>query len=512
MVEDSDSIVRSLGKSSLIIVFGVFLQIGVSFIAKVLVANSLPKTGYGEVAVGLVVLSALGLIARLGLDTGIARMSVRFDSAQKRGVLLSSYLVAAVFSLTLLAALFVAASPIADLLGNPALTPVLRIVAFGIPAIPMMRLSIGVVRAEGLSWPKVIVQNITDPVSRILLLAGIVTLGATPTEVIIAYVASYWLSALLALWYAVRYSPLGETDTEWTPMYREMLNFSVPLMASTGMTFIISNIDTLMVQYFTNSSSVAEYDIAFLIGQALTIVYGAVGYLFLPKISELEAEDKWLEIDRIYTLVTKWILFATFPAYLVLVFLPEPILRIAFGPEYVGGAPVLILIATAYFVRAGAGPNEGILSAAGHTRYIMTVNGLAAAINVVLNAVLIVHWGIVGAAVASFLTFTALNLLYNGRIYQLYRIQPLSRSMTKPLVGFTAYAVAVIAPLRFLSAGTVSWVLLSIIGALLTVGYAVAILGLGGLQSEDVMLINDAEQQLGIDLEPVKRYVRSLMR
>lgn len=507
----TDEIVRALGKSGLVIFAGTFLEIGISFLAKLIVARSLLSFGYGEVAIGLTILTVLAIVTRLGLDNGVARIAPRYEGANRRDVYLTIYSSLAISTLLGSLVLLLLAENLAGFLGNPGLAPVFQVIAVGVPSIPLMRISIGVVRAEGQSAPKVIVQNLAHPITRIGFVAAVALTGASPIRIAMAYVASHWFAALLATGFALRASNILAISDRWAPRHREVLRFSLPLMLSASMAFVMGNTDNLMIQYFRNSGAVGIYDIAYTLGQTLTIALGAFSFLFLPNVSKLHAEEKWDEIHHLYQLVTKWIIFITLPGFLLFTVFPNAIIRNTFGPNYVDGAPVLVIIAMTYFVRAGVGPNSGLLEAVGETDYILKGNVIAAIGNVILNFFLIPTFGVIGAAAASFTSFTALNLIYSYRLWQISGLVPVNRHAVVPatVFGVCAGLFGLVARSLFDLAGNPS--LLIGVGSFAGIGYALAILGFGGIESGDIMLVNSAEDRFGIDLEPVKSVARKLL-
>lgn len=511
MSNERENLVRALGKSGIVIFLGTFFELGVSFFAKFLVARTFGTVNYGEVAVGLTTLTLLAILVRLGLHTGVARIGPQYEGDERKSVYLSAFVIQSGASLFAGTALFLLRRDLATILGNPNLAPVFGIIAFGIPAVPLMRISLGIVQAEERSGPKVIVQNIVHPLSRIGLIAVAIALDADPSEIALAYVTASWIAALLALGFALRASNFVRFSERVAWKHRELLAFSLPLMLSTGMAFIVGQTDNLMIEYFLETSAVGSYDIAYTIGQTLTVGVGAFGYLFLPQVSKLYAEDKWEQIDHLYKLVTKWIVFITLPGFLVLALFPSVVLRYTFGPEYLAGAPVLALISTTYFARAVVGPNKGLLSAVGDTRYILYANVVGVIVNVLLNVVLIPNLGIRGAAVASLLSFTSIMVLYNVRLWREYDAVPVSRRTLAPAVGFSSVAVVGVLLARFTIAPADEGVVLGAAVLAGSVLYPICIVGLGGLESDDVMLVNSAEDRFGVDLEPVKRIARRLM-
>lgn len=504
-----DDIVRSIGKSGAVVFFGTFLELGIALAAKLLIARELTAVSYGEVTVGLTILTVTAIISRLGFTTGIPRNATRYEGADRRGVFVSALQLNVFVALVLTVGLFLSAGPIAGFLNNQQLKPVFRVIAVGVPAIPLMRVSLSGTKAVGRSAPKVIVQNLTHPLTRIAFVAAVVVIGASPVRIAAAYVASNWIGALAGIYFLIRYTPLLDTSIGWTPKYREMLVFSLPLMATTGLSFILGNTDTLMLQYFVGSEDVGIYDIGYTIAQMLSVGLGSLKYLFLPNISELHSDGEWAKITDLYKLVTKWVAFVTIPMFLVVTFLPGHIISI-FGSEYTAGVPYLVILATSYFVMAVSGPNKSALSAFGDTKFILYVNVFTAALNVVLNLTLILAIGTVGAAIASAVSLIAVHVLYCYRLYDSYDISPLSRSLVRPTVPF----LGVTAVGYFLVRGTLGRLsLVEAVGLVVAGGvlYGVTILTLSGLQEEDVMLVRSAEQSLGIDLEPVKRIARQLM-
>jgi O-antigen/teichoic acid export membrane protein len=59
--------------------FGLVLELGVSFLAKAVIARVLGPVDYGAVSLGVTTLGLLSTLGLLGLHTGVARHLPRFD-------------------------------------------------------------------------------------------------------------------------------------------------------------------------------------------------------------------------------------------------------------------------------------------------------------------------------------------------------------------------------------------------------------------------------------------------
>lgn len=507
---DTDNIVRALGKSAVVIFLGTFLELGISLITKLIIAQQLVPANYGEVSIGLTILLVTSIVSQLGFDTGIPRTIPRYEGSDRRGVFISAFQLNAIISLILAGFVFIAAGFIADLLGNPALKSVLRVVAFGVPAMPLMRLAISSTQSVGRSVPKVIVQNLLHPITRVIIIGATILLGATPVTVAGAYVVTNWIGAVAACYFLVRHTRILNANIGWTPKHREILKYSLPLMATTGLTFILGNTDTLMIQYFRGSAEVGVYDIGYTIAQTLPFGLASLSYLFLPNISNLHADGEWSQITHLYKLVSKWVVFVTVPPFLLISYFPSILISHTFGTEYLNGAPYLVILAISYFVMAVTGPNQRALSAFGDTRAIFLVNALAAGVNITLNYFLLILIGTLGAAIASSVSLIIVQLLYSYRLYTIYNISPFSWALMKPIGTFVIVTITTYAIVR-MTIGLPS--LLGIIPVLMFAGilYTIIIIVFGGIQEDDIMLVRSAEQSLGINLEPLKRIARRFM-
>jgi O-antigen/teichoic acid export membrane protein len=280
-------------------------------------------------------------------------------------------------------------------------------------------------------------------------------------------------------------------------------------MLSAGLIFLVRDMDTIMIQYYLSSDSVGIYDAGYVIGQTLTTALGAFGFLFLPLMSELHAEDRMKEINNLYSVVTKWVVFVTFPVLLIVISFPSGVIRHTFGPDYSSGSTVLLIIATTYFIRASMGPNQQLLSAFGETKFIMWVNGFVLVLNLILNIILIQIVGIVGAAIASFVSFTVMSGGYNWLLLKKYSVHPFSTSVSLPILAYSIIFSLML--LAYKSLINISDLVFWVFCLLAIILYPIIIIGMGGVQSEDVLLVNSAEDKMGVDLSFIKNVIRKMM-
>lgn len=505
-----DESVRNLFKGAGVVFAGVVVELVISFVAKLLIARYLGPVDYGAVSLGLKLMTATSILVLVGLDSGIGRYLPRFDEpSRRRGVLKSALEIALPVTILASVGLFLAADPVAiRVFDDAAVVPVIRVFSVVLPFTMVFRLAIGSVQGMEQSVPKVLIQNLTLPLTRFLLIAVVVVYGLGAVAAAWAYGIAYVLAGSLGAYYLVRHTPLF-TDAQPTSMHRELLAFSAPLMITAAMLQVLSYLDTFFLGYFATTGVVGVYNVVYPLAQLLTVVLSAFGFIVMPVISSLDAEESVAEMRRTYQLSAKWILLATLPVFLVVALFPEMVIRLTFGAEYDSGALALSALALGFFTHAIVGPNGNTLTSVGRTRLIMYDNIVVAVTNVVLNILLIPTYGLLGAAVATSISYGLLNALYTYQLYRETGIHPFTAGMVRPSV----IAVAIVGVVYWLTTTffvvTVPVLVVGFAAFLLL--YALVVLRFGGIENEELVLLWSFEERFGVDLGPIKRIAEKIV-
>jgi len=157
-----------------------------------------------------------------------------------------------------------------------------------------------------------------------------------------------------------------------------------------------------------------------------------LNYLFQPIMAEYDAESDYHRMDKLYKIITRWLVILTFPVFALLVLFPEPVLETFFGAEYRAGGFALMLLAIGLYATRFVGLSGSFLTATGDTKVLMYVSGATAALNFGLNILLIPIFGIVGAAIATVSSTILNNGLQAGYVYKTTRIQPFTKELLFP--------------------------------------------------------------------------------
>ena len=499
----SSELTTLLSSASLVIVGTLFASVS-KLIERVIIGRTLAVDAYGEVSIGIAVLTVVSYVALLGFGQGVPRYMSRFDDeAHVRGAWLTG-LVLAVTGGVALAAIIVAMTPVLTtrLFQDPSSAPLLTLFAVTIPLSVGFHVGIGGVRGMENTRYRTYVQDLLYPLTRIGLLVVLLGLGFGVLAAGYAYVVAaaaafvcshYFLNRLMPLW-----GPF-ETDVG------EMIRFSAPLMVSSVLSMLLVQTDTLMVGYFRTSAEVALYSAAYPLAYGLLLVLSAFGFVYLPLASRLDAGGERDELTAIYGVTTKWIFVLTFPAFVAFVVFPGDVLTTFFGARYAAGAPALRILTLGFFVNAAFGRNRQTLAALGHTNPLMISNVAAFVVNVGLNVALIPRFGFVGAAVASAASYATLNAAVSGYLAVRFGITPFSKAAVRTFVGLPA----VMLPAAVLLSQRVDLTAVTLLPFLVAWGVCslVVVVLVGGVQPEDDVAVSFVEDRLGVEVPFVRRYL-----
>jgi O-antigen/teichoic acid export membrane protein len=509
MSDDADSALRTVTRGASLVLLGTVLQLAIAFFAKVLMARFLELDQYGLVSLGIIAVNFGATIALLGLDHGVARYLPRYESADtKRRVVYFTYALTIGTSILLAGVLYGFADVLSTVVfREPQLAHILRVMAVGIPLWTVMDLGIGVTRGISEASPRVYGKNVALPLSRFVLVAIVVGLGYSGLGVAGAYVGSYGIAAVLITYLVIR--RFGPRRPMITEEERSLFSFSIPLTFSNLSSLLYRNVDLVLVGIFWSSSQVAVYNVAYPMARLLLVGTGAFGFLFVPVISSLHADEQMGDASRVYQVTTKWLLIMVTPPFAIMALFPEMAIKMLFGAKYVDGSLTLLVLATGFFLSNVTGLNGSVLTSIGQSKIIMITDTAAMILNLALNLLLIPEFGILGAGITTSVTYLGRDFANGLILYRLTGIHPFTASMLRPTL-FTALSVLIIyVPVRLF----VQVTLLRLAGlfTLFVAIYTLSIVRLGGIEREDVMIFNGVEEHTGIDLSLVRRVLRTLM-
>jgi O-antigen/teichoic acid export membrane protein len=195
-----------------------------------------------------------------------------------------------------------------------------------------------------------------------------------------------------------------------------------------------------MVGFLLSGAAVGVYNIAIMVAGILMLPLSAFNQLFPPIASKLYHRGDYTELENVYRTVTRWVFtISLFPGLAVILYTQE-ILQV-FGEEFASGVLVLTLFTIAQLTNCLVGPSGFLLMMTEHQYLTMMNQLLSGFLNVVLNYLLILQYGLIGAAMATATILACINLLRVGQVWYLEGFFPYDRKYIKPITAGIVSAI-----------------------------------------------------------------------
>lgn len=400
------------------------LMLGVA----IMLARVLGPEGYGVYAFALSVVGLLSLPATMGLPTLLVREVAKYhlqeDWARLNGILRRANQAALLLSvlLALLTGLLMA------LFGSR--HEVIRggAIAWALVLVPLTAL--GDLRGAALRGLRHVVQGeipamVIRPGLLLLVTAcGISFWTLTPTRAIgvnVGAAAAAFVIGAILMWRAMP-GPVRAAD----PAYETgaWARSVLPLSLIAGLQAIQGHTATVMVGLLNTSADVGTYRVTAQVAGLAAFTLVAINAAIAPHIVRLYHASQIIRLERLVRWSARLILVVALPIALTFVLFGRQILSGFFGEAYGAGHVALAILSIGHVVGAAMGPLALLLKMTGRERTALAAMGAGAAVNVLLNLILIPRFGIEGAAAAGLMSvILSMAILYRQAAKQL-RIRP----------------------------------------------------------------------------------------
>ncbi|WP_457651199.1 flippase [Rhodocaloribacter sp.] len=491
-----------LAKGAGITLFGRLAGRGTLLLSQALLARFLGPESFGLYAIGWTLLNMVGLVAVLGLDSGVIYYGARYwrtDTARFKGTLLQSLGLALASGLCIGGVLILLAPWLAeDVFQKPALTGVFRWFAPAFMFLPGMRVAAAATRISKRMLPGVVSEDVTPFVTNLLLIVVFYWMGWQLMGAVTAAVISFGMGLLVGVFYVHKlYPQVFSQRTKAHFRVKVLLAFSLPTLLANAFTFISVRIDRLLVGGLRSAAETGLYQTATQSAILFGIVVGSFSTIFMPMIADLYGKREIDRLGELFKISTKWGLYVSLPLFLIMVVAPEDVLNVLFGRAYEAAAPTLRILALGQLVNAATGAVGPLMIMTGHPRQWFYISSVMLVVNVVLNLLLVPTFGIAGAAIANVCALGGLFISGLLWIRVSLNIWPYDRRYGKGLVG----AILTLGALLLVRSLHMEWAFLNLavmtVMAVLVFGGALLMFGLADEDKEVISLVAGKLKRLG---------------
>jgi O-antigen/teichoic acid export membrane protein len=390
---------RLLGKGS-IYTLGTALQLSAAALAIPVITRLLGSGEFGVVALAMALQLMLTALATLGLPAAILRFF--FDHERKADAAGAAR--SLIVSAALIAAAVVCPILLSGLIWAPALSPedpgpVLLGAFLALPA-GVIGACLALLRAQERPRPFIVITLLASAGAQLL---GIVALliDRQPFAYVVGVAIAFTIAAVTSL----RLTETWGSPPANRSLLGSALRYSIPTIPNTISVSVLAVGDRIVIQAISGSSAVGKYQIANAFGTLVIGFLVALQNAWLPITFGASEEGRWATLAEIAALVTR---LAALGAG-VLALLALPVLKIVvpgdYDPEYladVASVAVLGSLPIVAFIAQGQ-----VLLWTKHTKPLILISPAAAALNLILVAVLLTPFGLIGAAAATVLAVLA---------------------------------------------------------------------------------------------------------
>jgi len=189
------------------------------------------------------------------------------------------------------------------------------------------------------------------------------------------------------------------------------LKWGLPLAPIFVISWISSSSDRYIVSYFLGVAAAGIYSSAYAMAGYAIFVVSPLGLVLFPTITKSYNEGNIGETRSYLKYALKFSMMITIPSAFGLAILAKPLLAILTRPEFVAGSIVVPFVAFAYLILVLCQICNYIMYIHNRTHLVMWLSGTSAVLNIILNVLLIPLLGIMGAAIATFISYAILSLL-----------------------------------------------------------------------------------------------------
>lgn len=257
-------------------------------------------------------------------------------------------------------------------------------------------------------------------------------------------------------------APVGVALTRAT-LPRRFWAFAAPRAVASVLQLALQRVDVLLVAALGGLGAAAGYAVAGRFVVAGQLANQAISVAVQPRLAEALAVGDTARARQLYQTATGWLVFATWPLYL-LVAVFAPLYLGLFGAAYTGGGAVVAVLAAAMLLATACGMVDMVLAMGGRTRWNLLNVCAALATLVGVGVAAIPRFGALGAALGLACAVAVNNLLPLAQVWRALRVHPFGAG-TLSAAGLAAVSCGAVPAAAAALWGRQWWVLLGALAA-----------------------------------------------
>lgn len=377
-----------------------------------LLARMLGAEGAGLYFLALTATTVATVFSRMGLDNTLLRYTAAGAAANDwrmvSGIYKKSMTIAMTSSVVLSVFVFIASPWLAEnIFYQPALSVPMRWMSLAIIPLTFLILLSEMLRGLKRILDYQIVQGISLPA---ILLPTAYLMGKQwgINGVVWAYILAASLSAVLGykLWRAATphlSNVVGKFETS------KIFLSSVPLFTVALMDIVMNWASIVLLGVWYTGKEVGIFAITLRTAMLISFVLFAINSIIAPKFAIFYKQGDIRSLESMVRHSTMMMVLSASPALLLFILAPEWVMAF-FGNGFKEGAVPLVILSIGQFVNVATGSVGYLLTMCGYEKLMRNNIVACAALNVIMNVLLIPKYSIIGAAIANAVAMALMNI------------------------------------------------------------------------------------------------------
>lgn len=235
------------------------------------------------------------------------------------------------------------------------------------------------------------------------------------------------IALIVVLVFGKRYVRLTrKMDWQWIS---RLFHYGKYVILTAFSSMLFNRMDLMMIGYFINPTAVAIYNIPTRIGNYVDVPMNSMASIVFPQASMRMKEMGVDNVRYLYERSVGIMLAIVIPLAIAMIIFAEPIILWIAGENYRAAVPVLQLFALLSVIKPFGRQGGTMLDSIGYPNYNSFILVIVLMLNIVLNWIFIVRYGIMGAIIA-----TSISTLIGTTIQQIILIRLISIKTHHPFI------------------------------------------------------------------------------
>lgn len=281
------------------------------------------------------------------------------------------------------------------------------------------------------------INNTLDKIIHLAILLALLVFKFSFETYFYLYLSIWSLKAILLVILGLyHYQPQLSSNTEWSlSFYKKVLPYSLFMLIAGINTILLNQLDKIMLGKLANLEELGIYSIAVLFAGLLNMIATSTSKVAFPRISlALKDEDK-NELYKIYKHSSDIQMYLGGFALIIFAFTGKILLGYI-GEIFTAGFISLLILASGQLINLSTGMNGGLIILSRYYKFNLYSQVIMVALNFTLNYFLIPVYGIKGAALATAISLSLLNVIKWLFVKVKFHLQPFDHISLKIIAVF----------------------------------------------------------------------------